>query len=69
MEESIKLPMDEILERDIILSIIDHFADGVYDENYTFCWEVERHINGTLKLNIDYRKVHKMVSEFLSGDL
>jgi hypothetical protein len=61
--------MDEILERDIIISIIRSFSDKPYAEDYTFAWEVERHINGTLKLNIDYRKVHRMVSEFLSGDL
>jgi len=61
--------MDDTLERDIILSVIGRFADKMYEEDYTFAWEVERHINGTLKLNINYKKIHKLVSEYLSGDI
>lgn len=60
---------DDSSDNDIILDVINQLADIAHDDNYSFCYIIEQHINKTLKLNIDYKKIHHIVSEYLSGDL
>lgn len=60
--------MNDLFNQEIVITIINQFADLPYEDNYVFCCAIEHHINQVLKLNIDYRKIHKLVSEYLSGE-